>query len=136
MYAPQQRQHLRMPQNIYSAIFSASFSMLPNSRDIGRVIPLQAQRRLFFRHFQMAVQHGFPFGLIPARVYASEKPGDILRIFIPFYAGFLCLGRFAMLRGVYQISGYPQMLRKKLLELSGRFFAEKRLKQPGKILRV
>lgn len=41
-----------------------------------------------------------------------------------------------MLRGVYQISGYPQMLRKKLLELSGRFFAEKRLKQPGKILRV
>ena len=41
-----------------------------------------------------------------------------------------------MLRGVYQISGYPQMLRKKLLELSGRFFAEKRLKQPGKIRRV
>lgn len=44
--------------------------------DVGRIVALQAQRRFFFRHFQMAVEKFAPFFFVPAGVDAGEERTD------------------------------------------------------------
>lgn len=44
--------------------------------DVGRIVALQAQRRFFFRHLQMAAEEFASFFLIPADVDAGEECAD------------------------------------------------------------
>lgn len=44
--------------------------------DVGRMVALQAQRRFFFRHLQMAAEEFASFFLIPADVDAGEECAD------------------------------------------------------------
>lgn len=44
--------------------------------DVGRIVALQAQRRFFFRHFQMAVEKFAPFFFVPADVDAGVECAD------------------------------------------------------------
>lgn len=44
--------------------------------DVGHIVALQAQRRFFFRHLQMAAEEYASFFLIPADVDAGEECAD------------------------------------------------------------
>ena len=60
--------------------------------DVGRIVALQAQRRFFFRHLQMAVEKFAPFFFVPAGVDTGEERTDGVGVCIPAPAGVVGFG--------------------------------------------
>ena len=104
--------------------------------DIRRIIPLQAERCLMLRHFTVAVQHVFPFRLVPVAVDRRQKSGDFICVFVPSFPRIICLIDFAVFRRVDEVCRNEQMLCEKFLEPVSRFHAVYRSEQLCKIPRI
>lgn len=76
--------------------------------DVGRIVALQAQRRFFFRHLQMAVEKFAPFFFVPAGVDTGEERTDGVGVCIsaPMRVASLgCLGFFRLVTSSPPIFG-------------------------------
>lgn len=88
--------------------------------DVGRIVALQAQRRFFFRHFQMAVEKFAPFFFVPAGVDAGEERTDGVGVCIPAPAGVVGFGGLVVFQIGHELTADFRVLREQVAELSGR----------------
>ena len=88
--------------------------------DVGRIVALQAQRRFFFRHFQMAVEKFAPFFFVPAGVDAGEERTDGVGVGVPAPAGVIGFGGLVVFQVGHELAADLRVLREQVAELSGR----------------
>ncbi len=123
------------PQGVSRCAFSGSAwpdrrtyrrpSAAPRSRSgrtcgCRRIVALQAQRRFFFRHLQMAAGEFASFFLIPAGVDAGEERTDGVGVCIPAPAGVVGFGCLVVFQVGHELTADLQVLREQVAELSGR----------------
>ena len=88
--------------------------------DVGRIVALQAQRRFFFRHFQMAVEKFAPCFLIPAGVDTGEECADGAGVGISAPMRVASLGCLVVFQVGHELAADLRVLREQVAELSGR----------------